>query len=610
METVTNNNSEKKILSRGEVEERLTWDLSHIYATVEDFYKDLSEAEKMVSDFSDSYKGKLNEPSVIVNGVKAFEKVSIKLDKLGNYASLKVSEDRTNAENMKLYLTLQSKLSPLLGSLAFFNNEILANSEETIKKAMDEDENYSYFLKDLLRFKPHMLSDETEKVLATLQETFDVPYNIYETAKLSDMKFPEFTVDGVKYPLTFVNFEGEYEYNKDPKVRREAFKTFSQKLAEYKETIGAAYAAQIRNEKLESQIRGYDSVFDFLLMKHKVTREMYDRQLDVIMEELAPHMRRYAKLLKKAHGLEKMMYPDLKIDLDPDFEPEINVDGSKEYVMNALGVLGEDYRDMVKTAMEERWIDFVQNIGKSTGAFCASPPEVHPYILISWTERMREVFVLAHELGHAGHTVLTSKNQIYLNDNLSMYAIEAPSTMNEMLMADYLLKTNKDTRFQRWVISSIISRTYFHNFVTHFLEGYYQRELYKIIDEGGALGAEDFSRIFKETLVKFWGEDIELTEGAELTWMRQPHYYMGLYPYTYSAGLTISTGILGRIQKEGQPAIDDLRKILSMGGINDPLNFAKAAGIDISTDKALKDTVVHIGSLIDELYKLTEELGR
>ncbi|MFB0918180.1 MAG: M3 family metallopeptidase, partial [Clostridiaceae bacterium] len=401
-----------------------------------------------------------------------------------------------------------------------------------------------------------------------------------------------------------------YEYNKDPKVRREAFKTFSKKLGEYKETIGAAYAAQIRNEKLESEIRGYSSVFDFLLMKHKVTREMYDRQLDVIMEELAPHMRRYAKLLKKSHGLEKMMDPDLKIDLDPDFEPEISVDGSKEYVMNALGVLGDDYKEMVKTAMEERWIDFVQNIGKSTGAFCASPPEVHPYILISWTERMREVFVLAHELGHAGHTVLTSKNQTYLNDNLSMYAIEAPSTMNEMLMADYLLKTNTDLRFQRWVISSIISRTYFHNFVTHFLEGYYQREVYKVIDEGGALGAEDFSRIFKETLVKFWGEDIELTEGAELTWMRQPHYYMGLYPYTYSAGLTISTGILGRIQKEGQPAIDDLRKILSMGGINNPLEFAKAAGIDISTDKALKDTVVHIGSLIDDLYRLTDELGK
>lgn len=610
METTSKNSNEKKILSRGEVEERLTWDLSHIYSTVEDFYKDLTEAEKMVSDFSLSYKGKLNNPEALVNGVKSFEKVSIKLDKLSNYASLKVSEDRTNAENMKLYLTLQSKLSPLLGTLAFFNNEILSNDEDTIKKAMEEDENYSYYLKDLLRFKPHMLSDETEKVLATLQETFDVPYNIYETAKLSDMTFPEFTVDGVNYPLTFVNFEGEYEYNKDPKVRREAFKTFSKKLGEYKETIGAAYAAQIRNEKLESEIRGYSSVFDFLLMKHKVTREMYDRQLDVIMEELAPHMRRYAKLLKKSHGLEKMMYPDLKIDLDPDFEPEISVDGSKEYVMNALGVLGDDYKEMVKTAMEERWIDFVQNIGKSTGAFCASPPEVHPYILISWTERMREVFVLAHELGHAGHTVLTSKNQTYLNDNLSMYAIEAPSTMNEMLMADYLLKTNTDLRFQRWVISSIISRTYFHNFVTHFLEGYYQREVYKVIDEGGALGAEDFSRIFKETLVKFWGEDIELTEGAELTWMRQPHYYMGLYPYTYSAGLTISTGILGRIQKEGQPAIDDLRKILSMGGINNPLEFAKAAGIDISTDKALKDTVVHIGSLIDDLYRLTDELGK
>src|SRR5699024_5983475 len=190
----------------------------------------------------------------------------------------------------------------------------------------------------------------------------------------------------------------------------------------------------------------------------------------------------------------------------------------------------------------------------------------------------------------------------------SMYFIEAPSTMNEMLMANHLLENSDDPEFKRWVISSIISRTYYHNCVTHLLEAAYQREVYKMVDIGENVSADDLNTLKHRVIAEFWGDDVEITEGAELTWMRQPHYYMGLYPYTYSAGLTIATSVSKRVLSEGQPAVDDWLKVLKAGGTKSPVELAQMAGVDITTDKPLRDTIDYNGELVDELEKLTEEI--
>ena len=270
--------------------------------------------------------------------------------------------------------------------------------------------------------------------------------------------------------------------------------------------------------------------------------------------------------------------------------------------------MGEDYGNMIETAYKERWVDFAQNKGKSTGGFCASPYGKGSFILLSWNERMSDVFTLAHELGHAGHFKACNSAQSIFDTNVSTYFVEAPSTMNELLLGHYLLKTSDDKRFRRWVLGAMIGNTYYHNFVTHLMEAAYQREVYQIVDAGGSVQAETLSGIMKETLQKFWGDAVELTEGAELTWMRQPHYYMGLYSYTYSAGLTIATEMCKRIEKEGQTAVEDWKKVLAAGSTKTPVELAALAGIDITTDEPLLDTIETIGSMIDEICELTEEL--
>ena len=169
-------------------------------------------------------------------------------------------------------------------------------------------------------------------------------------------------------------------------------------------------------------------------------------------------------------------------------------------------------------------------------------------------------------------------------------------------------KTNPEPRFRRWVLSSMIGKTYYHNFVTHLLEAAYQREVYRIVDGGGSVNAETLSRLMKKTLEKFWGGDVEISDEAALTWMRQPHYYMGLYSYTYSAGLTIATQACRRIKTEGQPAVDDWKKVLAAGSTLDPVGLARMAGVDITTDAPLLDTIAYIGDIIAEIERLTDEI--
>jgi oligoendopeptidase F len=598
----------KSIKERKDVDMSLTWDLSALFKTEEEYHEAVKEAEALTLEIEGEYKGRLNSAAVMNECLDKMKTVLQKIRLVSSYAHLALSVDQTNSESQGRTMKLTNIVSNLESKLSFVKSEILQAEEKIISEASELSEANSHYLKEVIKFKKHALHPEVERVLAALSGTLNTPYTIYNRAKLADMDFKNFTVDGIQYPLSFVLFENEWEFETDTEIRRRAFEAFSGKIKEYQHTIAAAYQAQVQKEKTLSDLRGFGSVIDSLLYPQDVDRELYDRQIDLIMEKLAPHMRRYAGLLQKIHGLEEMTFADLKLAVDPNYEPEISVEESHKYIQEALSVLGEDYSEMINRSYDERWIDYVQNKGKSTGAFCSSPYGSHPFILISWTQRMREVFVLAHELGHAGHFYLAQQNQNIFDTRPSLYFIEAPSTMNEMLMANYLMETNGDLRFRRWVLSSMVSRTYYHNFVTHLLEAAYQREVYKIIDAGGSLQAPKLSALKKEVLSKFWGDSVKITEGAELTWMRQPHYFMGLYPYTYSAGLTIATEVSKRNKTEGRPAIDDWRTVLMAGGTKTPVELAKMAGVDITTEKPLLDTIEYIGSLIDEIIKLTGEL--
>lgn len=596
------------MLKRNEVPVGETWNLNDLFSSEEAYLEAIEEVKQLVDTSAKQLPGTITDAKGAIAAIEATEKIQLKLVPIGTYASLSHSVDQTSTENQMRSAQFGSLAASIATKLSFVKSDLLALDEAILKEAQLLNPSYENYIKKLLVQKPHQLHPEAEKALAAFGATFDAPYELYNTTKLVDMNFPNFEVDGEQFPLSYNLFEGDWELETDTKKRRAAFDAFSSKLREYQHTTAKTYNTHLKIEKTDADLRGYETIYDALLESQQVDRSMYDRQIDLIMSELAPHMRRYAKLLQKTHELDKMTFADLKISLDPSYEPTITVEESRQYMKDGLAIMGEDYLKMIDRSFDERWIDFAQNAGKSTGAFCSSPYGVHPYVLISWTSRMNEVFVLAHELGHAGHFYLANEAQNIYNARPSLYFIEAPSTMNEMLMANYLLQNSTDARFKRWVISSIISRTYYHNFVTHLLEAAYQRKVYDIIDAGGNVNAPKLNELKREVLEQFWGDTVEITEGAELTWMRQPHYYMGLYPYTYSAGLTISTQVSQRILNGDESAVGEWIEVLKAGGTKTPVELSKMAGVDITTEQPLRDTIAFIGNLVTQLEQLTEEL--
>lgn len=598
----------KELLARKDVPVEQTWDLSLIYPNEEAMYADAEKMKELSRHIAETYKGHLDTPENIVNCLKDYEELQ-KIEILVlHYTDLAASVDYYDNYIQERNGKMGRLLSEISSELSFIESEITQQDEAVLEAAVEKAEGSKLYLKDILRGKLYQLHPEAERVLAAVSQTTGAPYEIYNVTKLADMKFDNFTVDGESYPLGYSLFEDDYEYDGRTPVRRAAFEAFSTKLRQYENVTAAAYNTQVQFEKTMASLRRFSNVFDYLLFEQKVERELYDRQINLITEKLAPHMRKYAGVIKKLYHLDKMTFADLKLPIDGEFTPKVTIEESKEYIKKGLSIMGEDYGNMIETAYKERWVDFAQNKGKSTGGFCASPYGKGSFILLSWNERMSDVFTLAHELGHAGHFKACNSAQSIFDTNVSTYFVEAPSTMNELLLGHYLLKTSDDKRFRRWVLGAMIGNTYYHNFVTHLMEAAYQREVYQIVDAGGSVQAETLSGIMKETLQKFWGDAVELTEGAELTWMRQPHYYMGLYSYTYSAGLTIATEMCKRIEKEGQTAVEDWKKVLAAGSTKTPVELAALAGIDITTDAPLLDTIETIGSMIDEICELTEEL--
>ncbi|MCE5169945.1 oligoendopeptidase F [Paenibacillus profundus] len=597
----------EKRLTRAEVPQEATWKLEDLFTTVQAWEAELQSIHADVGTVT-QYKGQLHESAAtLLSCLNAQEALQERIGKVSAYARLCLSEDSTNSDHQANSGRAGNIMSEVSSALSFVKSEILALPNGTLQRYFEEEPELQVYRRSLmllLETKPHQLSAETEAVLASLGEVLGAPYRIYLRSKLSDMTFEQVQdKNGNTLPVSFALYENKYEQSPDIVLRRAASQSFSKTLSTYQNTFAETYATEVKKQIVLSRQRNYESVTHMLLQPQEVTMDMYNNILDVIQAELAPHMRRLARLKKRVLGLDKMLYCDLKAPLDPEFNPEITYEEASRLVQDALQIMGPEYGEIVKTAFSERWVDYADNVGKSTGAFCSSIYGAHSYILVSWANNMRGMFTLAHEVGHAGHFMLAGRYQRLVNTRPSLYFIEAPSTMNEMLLAQHMMSQSTDNRMRRWVIMQLLN-TYYHNFVTHLLEGEMQRRVYHSAMANEPITAKTLSEKKGEVLSSFWGNEVELDEGARLTWMRQPHYYMQLYPYTYAAGLTASTAAARLIQEEGQPAVDRWLQALKAGGTLSPLELMKLAGVDMSERQPIQQAVAYVGSLVDELESL------
>jgi len=594
-----------KLMSRSEVPVEQTWNLETLFPSTEAWEAELLAIEGLVSSVT-QYKGRFTEgASILLACLTAYEALFERVIRAGTYASLRMSEDGTNPANQAAAAKAGSLQARIGGALSFVESEILLLPGGAVERYLKEEpglEVYRIMLEQVLERKPHALHPETEAALAALSEVTGSPYTVYQRSKSSDMRFDPIHIDGQELPVSFSTYEEKLEIDPNVETRRAAFASFTEGLKKYRNTFAATFATEVKKNVVMAKLRGYESATHMLLHPQKVTMEMYTNVLDIIQQEVAPHMRRYARLRKRVLGLDNLLYPDIEAPLDPAFNPPVTYEEATRIILEALSVMGPEYVKIMRTALTERWVDWASNIGKSTGAFCSSPYGGNSFILVSWAGTMRNVLILAHELGHAGHFQLANKHQRLVNTRPSMFFVEGPSTINELLVGQHIMAQNPDPRMKRWVIMQFLS-TYHHNFVRHLLEGELQRRIYALAEKGTPITEVTLSTTKGEILEQFWGGEVEITEGAKLTWMRQPHYYMGLYPYTYSAGLTAATAMAQSIKEEGQPAVERWLTALKAGGTLKPLELMQLAGIDMSKPDPIRKAVAYVGSLVDELEK-------
>ena len=592
---------------RSEFPENKLWDLTALYQDQEDFLRAIEKAREDIKKFVRDYQGKLSTFEDFERAFAELEQIYIQISHIGNYGFMPQTTDFGDESFAQIAQAAMEFETEANVALSFFDDALISADEVVLEKLGQEPHLTSAIRQAKIK-KAHYLGADVEKALTNLGEVFYSPQDIYTKMRAGDFAMADFEVDGKVYKNSFVTYENFYQNHENAEIREKAFRSFSEGLRQHQNAAAAAYLAQVKSEKLLADMKGYDSVFDYLLAEQEVDRSMFDRQIDLIMSEFAPVAQKYLKHVAKVNRLEKMTFADWKLDLDSELNPEVSIDDAYDLVMKSVEPLGQEYCQEVARYKEERWVDFAANAGKDSGGYAADPYRVHPYVLMSWTGRMSDVYTLIHEIGHSGQFIFSDNHQSYFNAHMSTYYVEAPSTFNELLLSDYLERQFDNPRQKRFALAHRLTDTYFHNFITHLLEAAFQRKVYTLIEEGGTFGASKLNAIMKEVLTDFWGDAVEIDDDAALTWMRQAHYYMGLYSYTYSAGLVISTAGYLHLKNDENGARDWL-ELLKSGGSKTPLESAMIIGADISTDKPLRDTIQFLSDTVDQIIAYSKELG-
>ncbi|HGI0384882.1 TPA: oligoendopeptidase F [Streptococcus pyogenes] len=596
-----------ELKKRSEFPENELWDLTALYKDRQDFLLAIEKALQDIDLFKRNYEGRLTSVDDFTQALIEIEHIYIQMSHIGTYAFMPQTTDFSDESFAQIAQAGDDFMTKSSVALSFFDTA-LANADLDVLDTLEKNPYFSAAIRMAKIQKEHLLSPDVEKALANLREVINAPYDIYTKMRASDFDMDDFEVDGKTYKNSFVSYENFYQNHENAEIREKAFRSFSNGLRKHQNTAAAAYLAKVKSEKLLADMKGYASVFDYLLAEQEVDRSLFDRQIDLIMTEFGPVAQKFLKHVAQVNGLEKMTFADWKLDIDNELNPEVSIDGAYDLVMKSLAPLGQEYTKEIERYQTERWVDFAANANKDSGGYAADPYKVHPYVLMSWTGRMSDVYTLIHEIGHSGQFIFSDNHQSYFNTHMSTYYVEAPSTFNELMLSDYLEHQFDDPRQKRFALAHRLTDTYFHNFITHLLEAAFQRKVYTLIEEGGTFGADQLNAMMKEVLTDFWGDAVDIDDDAALTWMRQAHYYMGLYSYTYSAGLVMSTA--GYLNLKHNPnGAKEWLDFLKSGGSRTPLDTAMLIGADIATEKPLRDTIQFLSETVDQIISYTEDMS-
>ena len=592
-----------KILKRSEMAVEDTWATEDLYPTDEAWEQALATLDADTAALA-AYAGKLGEAKCLLDYLAAMEQVNVKVDRLANYCMRKADEDTRNTHYQAMSGRFMSKAVAMSAACSFKTPEIMALTDEQLEGFYVQCpglERYRRYLTDLRRRKAHTLSAQEEKLLAAAGEMADTPSNVFGAFADADITFPD-AVDaqGNKHPMHNGNFVF-YEESQDRELRKSAYENMYHTLGAFRNTAAAILNGQAKQLKFFSDSRSYPSTLDAALDRTNVPTSVYYNLIEAVHQNL-DKLHRYVSLRKKLLGVDELHFYDVYTPLVSEVDKHIPIDEAKKTVYDALHVMGEDYRKVLKEGFENRWIDVYSNEGKRSGAYSAGAA-VHPYVLLNYTGTLDSQFTLAHEMGHALHSYFSNKTQNPIDAHYGIFVAEVASTCNEALLMEYLLGKCQDKKERAYLINHFLDQfkgTLYRQ--TMFAE--FELNIGKMVQEGKTLTADVLCEEYRRLNEAYYGPDMVVDDEIAMEWARIPHFYYNYYVYQYATGYSAAIALSRRILREGETAVKDYLGFLGGGCSKSPLDLLRGAGVDMESVEPVNQALELFGTLLDEMEEL------
>lgn len=598
--------SKSTLLQRHEIPEELTWDLSTVYASSEDWEKDFELVKSLIPTVA-PYKGKVGKSGKNLQAVlELTDRISQLIKKLYVYAHLKNDEDARVDAYQGMFMRIRNLAQECGSATSFIRPEILSINPKRLRNLVAHIKGlkvYAFMLENMQRKKPHVRSKEVEEVMAQVGEWAATPSNVYSLFTNANLRFPDVKDEnGKEARLTSGTYGPVFLYNKDREVRKNAFETMMGTLKSFQDTFAAMYAAKVKANVTTARLRNYPSAREMALSNADIPVSVYDELIDTVHKNL-PVLHRYLELRRKILGVDKLHMYDLYVPLVGEVDYKVDFEQAKKTVLEACKPLGKDYVEALEQGFRSRWVDVMPNEGKRSGAYSSGTYGTAPFILLNFHSTLNDMFTLTHEAGHSMHSFLTRRTQPYQYADYTIFVAEVASTCNENLLTHHLLQTTEDKALRRYILNNeleSIRATLYRQ--TLFAE--FERDAHALAEQGKALTPAVLNGLFKQLNEKYYGAAVEVDELIEAEWMRIPHFYSSFYVYQYATGISAAIALADQILTEGEPAVKRYLNFLSSGSSKYSIDLLKDAGVDLSTPQPIQQALDAFERYLDEFEKL------
>ena len=595
----------KKVPTRSEVPEELTWDLGRVYQSIEDWKKDQQKLEQKLAEFrkaKDQMKAGAEEFLTVIEHYLEIMRI---YEKLAVFASMKNDQDTTNSKYQELQGMADNLGTQVSEAVAWFQPALVHLDDRVVQDYFEQNPNlepYRHFITELRSQRDHLLSDAQEELLAAAGNIFGAPEKTFEMLSDADLKFPVVEGEnGQKVELS----EGTYSKlleSADQKVRRGAFKALYQTYGAFKNTFATTLTSQVQVQNYQAKVRHYASAKDAALSENHIPDKVYDVLIDEVHRNL-PLLHRYVKLRGEVLNLNKVHMYDLYTPIVKESNLSFTYSEAQAKALEALQVYDDDYLQHVQEAFDNRWIDVVENKGKRTGAYSSGGYDTDPYILLNWQDGLEDLYTLVHEMGHSMHSYYTTHTQPYVYGDYPIFIAEIASTTNENLLTDYLLKTEKDPQVRAFVLNHYLDGfkgTIFRQ--TQFAE--FEQWIHEQDASGKSLTADLISKFYGDLNKQYYGPAIDNDDEIAMEWMRIPHFYYDFYVYQYATGFAAATTLSQRIEDDDPAHTEAYLNFLKSGSSAYPIETMQKAGVDMTQREYLEKAFKVFEERLNELEKL------